>query len=104
MVATLLRPALAGLGLTWDPASAAALADAASLPALPDPGDPDSSAADVHWLAASGMLVPSRLAEDSGWDGGQPHSREYDAFAVHSADKVISSVHPSLRASHGSPV
>src|SRR5699024_11353870 len=46
MVATLLRPALAGLGLTWDPASAAALADAASLPALPDPGDPGSSAAD----------------------------------------------------------
>ena len=94
MVATLLRPALAGLGLTWDPASAAALADAASLPALPDPGDPDSSAADVHWLAAAGMLVPSRLAEDSGWDGEQPLSREDVAIALHRADQVIASVLP----------
>ena len=94
MVAALLRPALAGLGLTWDPASAATLTDAASLPALPDPGDPDSSASDVHWLAAAGMLVTSQLAEDAGWDGEQPLSREDVAIALHRADEVIASVLP----------
>ena len=94
MLAALLRPALAGLGLTWDPASAAARADAAPLPALPEPGDPDSTAADVHWLAAAGMLPTSHLAEDADWDGDQPLSREGVAIALHRADEVIASELP----------
>lgn len=94
MVVALLRPALAGLGVTWDPTSAATVTTAATLAGLPDLGGDDPSAEAVHWLAATGMLVTSQVAEDSAWDGEQVLTREHLALALHRIDGVIVSALP----------
>ncbi|MGO1199380.1 MAG: hypothetical protein ACTHV2_11955 [Brachybacterium sp.] len=53
MLTALLRPALAGVGVTWD---------ASAEISLPQAEDPGSALADVDWLEAAGM-APSSLAD-----------------------------------------
>lgn len=76
MLAALVRPPLAGVGVTWD-----ASADAS----LPQADGPDSAGADVAWLEASGM-APADLAAR---DGDAVVTRAGLALSLHRADEVI---------------
>lgn len=80
MLAALMRPALAGVGVTWD-ASAEV-----SLPLTEDPG---SALPDVAWLAAAGMTPDSFAAID--WAGEEGVTRAELAVSLHRADSVIAS-------------
>ena len=68
----LLRPALAGIGSTWDPAGA--------------PEAPGSSP-DVQWLTAAGLVPASVTTTES--PGDAPLTRSELAAALHRANSVI---------------
>lgn len=78
MLAALMRPALAGMGVTWD---------ASAEVSLPPPEDPASAQTDVAWLAAVGM-APGSFAAD-GWAGEEGVTRAELAVSLHRADSVI---------------
>lgn len=71
-LSALLRPALAGIGSTWDPDGA--------------PEAPGSSP-DVRWLAAAGLVHPS--VTTAGSSGDLPLTRAELAAALHRANSVI---------------
>src|SRR5699024_9773781 len=76
MLTALLRPALAGVGVTWD-----ASADAS----LPEAEDPGSALADAAWLMAAGM-APEAPADR---DGDETVTRADLAVSLHRAAAVI---------------
>lgn len=76
MLAALLRPALAGVGVTWDPSPEVS---------LPSAEEPDPARADLAWLLAAGMATSS-LAERAGDDAV---TRADLALALHRANTVI---------------
>lgn len=78
MLAALMRPALAGMGVTWD---------ASAEVSLPLPEDPGAAQPDVSWLVAAGMAPDSYSAND--WAGGQGVTRAELAVSLHRADSVI---------------
>ncbi|MGP9536582.1 S-layer homology domain-containing protein [Brachybacterium sp. AOP43-C2-M15] len=75
MLAALLRPALAAVGATWDPAAGTTDDSPAGI-ALPQ---------DAAWLAAAGMAPGA----DAGWQGEADVTRAELAAALHRADAVI---------------
>ena len=84
MVTALVRPALAGVGISWDPATDSAL------PGLPET---EPSADEVHWLSAAGMLISAQDLEAAAtWDGDQTVTRAHLAIILHRVDGVIASV------------
>lgn len=80
MLAALMRPALAGMGVTWD---------ASTEVSLPLPEDPSSAPTDVAWLAAAGMAPDSLAVHD--WAGEEGVTRAELAVSLHRADSVIAS-------------
>ena len=76
MLTALLRPALAGVGVTWDASAEASL--------TPSEG-PDSALADTAWLVAAGM-APEAPADR---DGDETVTRADLAVSLHRADTVI---------------
>lgn len=78
MLAALLRPALTGVGVSWDAAAGTSLAQ--------DP-EPGSALPDVAWLEAAGITPPVRSLAD--WAGQERVTRANLAVAVHRADAVI---------------
>lgn len=80
MLTALMRPALAGMGVTWDPSTESS---------LPQAEGADPALADVAWLVAAGMVpLPESLA---GWAGGEAVTRADLALSLHRADQVITS-------------
>lgn len=83
MVTALVRPALAGIGVSWDPATDSA---------LPGLSEDEPSADEVHWLSAAGMLISAQQPEEAAdWDGDQILTRAHLAIALHRVDEVIAS-------------
>lgn len=78
MLAALMRPALAGVGVTWD---------ASAEVSVPLPEDPASALPDVAWLAAAG-IAPDFFATSS-WAGAEHVTRAELAVSLHRADSVI---------------
>src|SRR5699024_3945709 len=76
MLTALLRPALAGVGVTWDASAEAS---------LPQSEDPTSALADTAWLVAAGM-APEAPADR---DGDETVTRADLAVSLHRADTVI---------------
>lgn len=79
MLAALMRPALVGMGVTWD---------ASAEVSLPQPEDLGSAQPDVAWLAAAGIAPDSYAADD--WTGDAGVTRAELAVSLHRADSVIS--------------
>ena len=80
MLAALMRPALAGMGVSWG---------ASAEVSLPLPEEPGSALPDVAWLAAAGM-APDFLAPQD-WAGEEGVTRAELAVSLHRADSVITS-------------
>lgn len=78
LLAALLRPALAGHGVTWDPATDTA---------LPQPAEPGSALPDLAWLVAAGMAPEGVLPEDA--DGDATVTRADLALSLHRVDEVL---------------
>lgn len=78
LLTALLRPALAGVGATWDPSTDAALSQDA---------EPGSSRADAVWLQQAGMAPASFTVE--AWSGESIVTRAELAGALHRANAVI---------------
>lgn len=78
MLAALMRPALAGMGVSWDASAEVSL-----------PEDPGSALPDVAWLAAAGMAPDFLAAQD--WAGEEGVTRAELAVSLHRADSVITS-------------
>lgn len=78
LLAALLRPALAGRGVTWDPATDTA---------LPQPVEPGSALPDLAWLVAAGMMPEEVLPEDA--DGDATVTRADIALSLHRVDEVL---------------
>src|SRR5699024_12028459 len=76
MLTALLRPALAGVGVTWD-----ASADAS----LPPAEGPTSALADTAWLVAAGVAHEAPADRD----GDETVTRADLAVSLHRADTVI---------------
>lgn len=78
MLTALLRPALAGFGVTWEPSTAAS---------APQDVEPWSALADAIWLEAAG-LAPASLTASAG--AGDAHVTRADlAVMLHRANSVI---------------
>lgn len=78
ILTALLRPALAGVGATWE---------AAEAPEGSGSSSPQAPGADVLWLAAAGLVRDTALT--GAGDGGQVLTRRQLATALHRADGVI---------------
>lgn len=78
MLTALLRPALAGMGVTWDASAEAS---------LPQADGQGSALADVAWLEASGMAPASLSA--AAWSGEEGVTRADLAVSLHRADEVV---------------
>ena len=78
LLAALLRPALAGRGVTWDPATDTA---------LPQPVEPGSALPDLAWLGAAGMVPEDVLPDDA--DGEATVTRADLALSLHRVDEVL---------------
>src|SRR5699024_1934723 len=76
MLTALMRPALAGVGVTWDTSSGSS---------PPTVEGPDSALADVAWLEAAGMASVA----PTDWVGGETVTRGDLAVSLHRADAVI---------------
>jgi len=104
LLTALLRPALAGVGVTWDPSTGGPSADDSSgveSPAAGTSGDepspagaaaeedvaPWSALADASWLEAAGMLTGTLTV--SGWTGEESVTRGELAVTLHRADSVV---------------
>lgn len=91
LLTALLRPALAGVGATWDPSIGAPSAGDASSEGAATAEDlsPWSALADASWLEAAGMLSGALTASD--WSGEEGVTRGELAVTLHRADSVIAS-------------
>ena len=78
MLTGLVRPALAGRGVTWDASAEAS---------VPQAEDPGSAVADVAWLEAAGIAPASLSLAD--WSGEDAVTRAELALSLHRADTVI---------------
>lgn len=78
MLAALLRPALSGVGVTWDDSQGS----------VPTPTSaPGSALPDVAWLVASGMVPPTITLD--GWAGEAGVTRAELAVSLHCTDTAI---------------
>lgn len=80
MLTALMRPALAGMGVTWDPSPESS---------LPQAEVADPALADVAWLTAAGMVPALESLAD--WAGEEGVTRADLALSLHRADQVIAS-------------
>lgn len=88
MLAALMRPALAGVGVTWDASAGASLPelDGTGAEGTESEGTP-SALSDVAWLQASGMATSVQDSADR--DGAAGVTRADLAVSLHRANAVV---------------